>query len=136
EAGTGRSRDALERTQYIGPVPVPIEVYNFAIMAQTQTRTRIPSDVVQQSISHLILPDGFHRRIGPAVNAGTSLFLYGPPGNGKTTVAQAIAGLISGSDPIWLPYAVSTAGQIIGIFDPLIHKPIHLDKSQTSQLGE
>src|SRR6266851_2580225 len=136
DVGTGRARDALERSQYVGPVPVPIEAYTQAILLQSQERTRIPAETVQQSIQHLILPDGFHRRIGPAVNAGTSLFLYGPPGNGKTTVAQAIAGLISGSDPIWLPYAVSTAGQIIGIFDPLIHKPIHLDKPQTAQLGE
>ncbi len=136
DVGTGRARDALDRSQYMGPVPVPIEAYTQAILLQSQERTRIPAEMVQQSIQHLILPDGFHRRIGPAVNAGTSLFLYGPPGNGKTTVAQAIAGLISGSDPIWLPYAVSTAGQIIGIFDPLIHKPIHLDKPQTAQLGE
>jgi predicted ATPase with chaperone activity len=136
DQGTARARDSLERSQYIGAVPVPIETYTEAILLQSQDREKIPAETVQQAISHLILPDGFHRRIGPAVNAGTSLFLYGPPGNGKTTVAQAIAGLISGSNPIWLPYAVTMGGQIIVIFDPLIHKPLQLDKSQIEALGE
>jgi len=133
EAGVGRSRDALERTQYIGAIPVPIEVYSAAIQLQTQDRARIPAEKVQESIQKLILPQGFHRRIGPAVNAGTSLFLYGPPGNGKTTVAQAIAGLIAGSDPIWLPHALTTGGQIIGTYDPLIHRAV---EGQTGTLGE
>ncbi len=134
DMGTGRARDALERNQYIGAVPVPLEAYTQAVLLQSQERTRIPADMVQESIQHLILPEGFHRRIGPAVNAGTSLFLYGPPGNGKTTVAQAIAKLISGSNPIWLPYAVTTGGQILVIFDPLIHKPIPLERYDTSSM--
>jgi predicted ATPase with chaperone activity len=136
EAGTARARDALERSQYVGAVPVPIEVYNQAIIIQTQEKARVSSDAVQQSIAHLILADGFHRRIGPAINEGTSIFLYGPPGNGKTTVAQAIAGLIAGTEPIWLPYSVTIGGQLVGIFDPLIHKPVQMDKGQAEQLGD
>jgi energy-coupling factor transporter ATP-binding protein EcfA2 len=115
---------------------VPIEVYNQAIIAQTQEKAKVTPDAVQQAISHLILADGFHRRIGPAINEGTSIFLYGPPGNGKTTVAQAIAGLIAGTDPIWLPYSVTIGGQLVGIFDPLIHKPVQIDKGQAEQLGD
>ncbi len=136
DAGSARARDALDRTQYIGAVPVPLEAYSYAIVLQNQDRSRIPAEAVQQSIQHLVLPEGFHRRIGPAVNTGTSLFLYGPPGNGKTTVAQAIAQLIAGSDPIWLPYAITVGGHVIGIYDPLIHKQFQLDKAQTEQLGE
>ncbi len=124
DEGLLRARDAIDRSMYVGPVPVPIEQYNQAIMLQTQTRRRVPTEEVQTSISHLILPEDFHRRIGPAVNSGSSLFLYGPPGNGKSTVAQAIAKLISGSDPIWLPYAVTLGGQIISTYDKLVHNPI------------
>jgi energy-coupling factor transporter ATP-binding protein EcfA2/DNA-binding PadR family transcriptional regulator len=136
EEGMSRARDAMERTQYVGPVPVPIEVYNQAILAQTQERDPVTSAEVQQAISHLILPEGFHRRIGPAINSGKSLFLYGPPGNGKTTISQAIAGLISSASPIWLPHAVTIGGQITMVYDRLNHKPIDLSKDEIDQLGD
>ena len=138
-----RARDAMERTQYIGPAPVDLQVYEQAIFLQTGNKRRIAPEQVKQALSHLVLPENFHRRIGPAINANSSLFLYGPSGNGKTTVAQAIARLLAGSEPIWLPYAITIAGQIIQIFDPVIHIPKEKpdladkgDKPKTAQLGD
>jgi predicted ATPase with chaperone activity len=128
EAGTKRARDAFDRSQYVGLVPVSLDAYNAAILAQTSQTQRITPQQVQGSLGHLILPDNFHRRIGPAVNSGTSLFLYGPPGNGKTTIAQAIAGLLAKDDPIWLPDAVTVGGQIIRIYDPLVHEPLQQEE--------
>lgn len=123
DEGTKRAREAMERSQYIGPAPVPIEKYSQAIMIQTSRKFRMSVDQVKGALSHLILPETFHRRIGPAVNSGSSLFLYGPPGNGKTTVAEAIAKLIGGADPIWVPYAVTIAGFIVNLNDPLLFVP-------------
>ncbi len=121
--GKNHARDAFERSQYIGPAPVPLEKYNESVLKQTRKEPISPLRV-QQALSHLILPDNFDRRIGPAVNAGTSLFLYGPPGNGKTTIAQSIGMLVAGSDPIWMPHAVTVGGQIIQLFDKLIHREV------------
>lgn len=123
DEGTNRARDALERTQYVGPFPVDIEAYRKAILLQSADRQKVTPAEVKHALSSLILAENFHRRIGPAVNSGSSLFLYGPPGNGKTTVAQAIAKMLAGTDPIWLPYAVSIGGQIVQIYDPLVHVP-------------
>ena len=128
EAGVKRARDAFDRSQYVGLVPVSLEVYNEAILAQAGQVQRITPEQVQGALNHLVLPDNFHRRIGPAVNAGSSLFLYGPPGNGKTTVAQAIAGLLAQDDPLWLPDAITVGGQVIRIFDPLVHEPIQVEQ--------
>ena len=117
QAGEERATSAMERSQYVGPVPVSIPYYNRAIELQTQSHDRVSVKLVKQALSHLILPDDFHRQIGPAVNAGRSLFLYGPPGNGKTTIALAIGSLLAGTDPIWVPYAITAGGQIIQIHD-------------------
>ncbi|MCB8983244.1 MAG: AAA family ATPase [Ardenticatenaceae bacterium] len=128
DAGTKRARDGFDRSQYVGRVPVSLDDYSTAILAQTSGSRRVSPGQVQQALSHLILPDNFHRRIGPAVNSGSSLFLYGPPGNGKTTIAEAIAKLLAKDDPIWLPDSVVVGGQIIRIFDPLVHIPLNDDE--------
>jgi predicted ATPase with chaperone activity len=135
DAGRSRAAEAFDRTQYIGPAPVPVEKYTRAIMLQTADPLQLTQAEFQEGLAHLILPEGFERRIGPAVNKGTSLFLYGPPGNGKTTIAEAIARLIGGSNPIWLPYALTIGGHIINLQDSLIHKPLQYEKKRTGQLG-
>ena len=79
EAGTKRARDSFERSQYVGRVPVSLEKYTKAILLQSKREQRITPTQVKQALGFLILPDNFDRRLGPAVNAGSSLFLYGPP---------------------------------------------------------
>ena len=135
DAGLQRARDALDRSQYIGPVPVPINSYSNAMELQTQQRRKVIPEQVKDALRNLILPTEFHRRIGPAINSSSSLFLYGPPGNGKTTIAHAIAELIAGADPIWLPYALTAGGQIIQIHDRLVHKEIPVEGGRTADIG-
>jgi predicted ATPase with chaperone activity len=135
EAGMQRARDAMERSLYVGPVPVPIHIYNRGIEIQTQQRRKVNADQVKDSLKQLVLPSDFHRRLGPAINSGTSLFLYGPPGNGKTTIAEAISRLIAGIDPIWIPYALTMGGHIIQIQDRLVHKSLPVEGGRTSDMG-
>lgn len=136
DEGANRARDAFERSQYIGPVPVPIEKYTRVIKIQTDQKVKLSQQQVQQALSHLILPENFHRSIGPAVNAGTSIFLYGPPGNGKTTVAEAIGKLLGGTNPIWVPYAVTLAGYIISVYDPLLFEAVEWTEGETRHVDK
>lgn len=136
DAGRVRAAEAMERSQYIGPVPVSVESYVRAIEMQTRQPYNLTVQDFQEALSHLVLPQGFERQLGPAVIKGTSLFLYGPPGNGKTTVAEAIARLISESRAIWLPYALAVGGYVINIYDQMIHQPVEFEyKPETGQLG-
>lgn len=122
DTGRQRAKEALERTLYVGPTPVPLEKYYKSVMLQSALKQRVTRADVQGALSHLILPKDFDRKIGPAINAGSSVFLYGPPGNGKTTIAESIAELLGGGEPIWIPYAVTVGGAVIQIYDSLIHK--------------
>jgi predicted ATPase with chaperone activity len=135
DAGQERARGSMERSQYVGPVPVAIPYYNRGIELQTKQHTRVTADQVQDALKQLILPSNFHRQIGPAVNSGTSIFIYGPPGNGKTTISLSIAKLIAGTDPIWVPFALTAGGQIIQIHDRLIHKQVPIESGRTAEFG-
>jgi predicted ATPase with chaperone activity len=127
-SGEDRAREAMERCQYVGPVPVPVHQYTKAIELQTIGPRLVKPAQVKEILKDLVLPHDFHRKIGPAVNSAASLFLYGPPGNGKTTIAMLISQLISGTDPVWLPYAITAGGQIIQIYDRLFHQEIEREQ--------
>jgi len=120
--GISRAREALERDQYIGPAPVPLERYVEMVHRQTMGDLKVGPADVRQALSHLVLSGDMVNRIGPAVNSGRSLFLYGPPGNGKTVIAKSIIRMIKGS--VFIPYTVDVDGQIIRIFDEMNHKPV------------
>jgi predicted ATPase with chaperone activity len=89
---------------------------------------------VRQALSHLVLNQRIYSQLGPAVNSGRSVFLYGPPGNGKTTIAEAI-GLMIFKDNIYVPYAVEVDGQIIKIFDDINHRPVSSGGASSSRKG-
>lgn len=135
EAGQNRAHDSMDRCQYVGPVPVSIPYYNRGIEMQTRTAQKVSAEQVKSSLKELVLPANFHRSIGPAINTGQSIFLYGPPGNGKTTIAIAIAKLISGTEPIWVPYSLTAGGQIIQVNDRLVHKQIPTERGRTAEFG-
>ncbi len=120
-AGIARAREALDRSQYAGPAPVPLALYNESVRRQSRTRLHVTSRVMRQILGHLILSEKTFHQMGPAVNSGTSIFIYGPPGNGKTSVARAIGQLIL-SQSINIPYAIYVDGQVIRLYDSVNHQ--------------
>src|SRR4030066_966031 len=119
--GSDRAREALERSQYAGPTPVPIQVYNESVLRQAQGRPTLTNRSMHQGLSHLVLDEPTFQRIGPAVNPGTSIFLYGPPGNGKTSIARAIGNMIL-HESMYIPYAIYVDGQVIKMYDSVNHQ--------------
>lgn len=121
EKGGSRARDQLERTTYVGPAPVPYEDYVQAMRNQGGGRLRANPRMMRQALSNLVLEDHVFNKVGPAVNSGKSIFLYGPPGNGKTTIAEDIGRMVLGDD-IYIPYALYVDGQVVLLYDEINHE--------------
>jgi predicted ATPase with chaperone activity len=125
DAGRTRVTIFLEHNQYVGFAPVPLARYTDYLKAWKQaaprsaTRTR-----VREAFQHLVLGQRVLDQLGPAINAGHSLFVYGPPGNGKSVISQAIRNLLDGD--IAIPHAVEIEGQIVRLFDPVQHDVLTL----------
>ncbi|MFB0537822.1 MAG: ATP-binding protein [Anaerolineae bacterium] len=129
--GSEKAREVLDRGQYVGPAPVPLEAYTDAFRKQPLQDVAIHQRVMRQALSHLVLHERIYNQLGPAVNSGRSVFLYGPPGNGKTAIAESIGLMIFG-DNIYIPYAVEVDGQIIKVFDSINHRPVERSEGASS----
>ena len=120
--GAERAREAYERSGYVGPAPVPLVAYVARVRAQSIGSVAVTFNELREALSHLVLPENTLRQLGPAINSGRSLFLFGPPGTGKSSVAETLATLLRGS--IVLPYAVIVGDQLIRVFDTSRHRPL------------
>ncbi len=132
-AGTARAREALDRCQYAGPAPVTLDVYSKAIRSQTRGRFSVTNRIMRQVLASLVLSEKTFQRLGPAVNSNTSIFLYGPPGNGKTSVARAI-GQMASTTTMFIPYAVYVDGQVIKVYDSVNHQAVQEEGSINDRL--
>jgi hypothetical protein len=122
EKGRQWAADAIAQNQYFGPAPVPLAAFVERIQRQRITNERVDREAIEKAFSNLIVADEFIHRIGPAINSGRSILLYGPPGNGKTSVSERIGSLFN--DTIYIPHCFEVEGQIIKVFDPGIHERV------------
>jgi hypothetical protein len=121
-SGRERAREVLELSQYAGPAPVPLDDYLKSAAALVAESTTVSSRVMKQAVGDLVLPDSVIDVVGSALLARQALFLYGPPGNGKSSIAAACAAVLG--DPIYVPHALYVHGEVVRLFDPVHHRPV------------
>lgn len=120
DKGRQLASEALAQNQYVGPAPVSYDAFVDRIQRQRVTNERIDHAIVDKAFGDLIIAEEFVYKIGPAVNSGQAILLYGPPGNGKTSVAERVGKMFS--DLVYIPYCFEIGDQIIKVFDQSIHK--------------
>ncbi len=118
--------EAVRQCEYVGPAPVPLQQYQDQIKKQSLSCEKISLEDLTRCLSHLTLPASIIRKLGPAVNSGRSILIYGPPGNGKTSISEAIGRAYR--QPVYVPHCIEVDGQVIRVFDPTVHEGIQLPK--------
>ena len=118
--GRNMAEVALKKSHYAGPAPVPLADYKESVSTQA-AEISLTIESLRATLSDLVLPDHVIRELGAALMTGGVIMLYGSTGNGKTSVAERLPGIF-GDDLIFVPHAVEVSGQIISVYDPLIHQ--------------
>ena len=119
DAGKARALDALSQSEYYGAMPVPLDQYSVQIKRQSVRDIRLNREQLLSGMGHLILPPDLIDNLGPAVTSGRSILLYGPPGNGKSSISHGIRAALG--DKVYVPRAIEYSGQIISVYDPIVH---------------
>ncbi|MEM6939629.1 MAG: ATPase [Pseudomonadota bacterium] len=132
DAGKARALDALAQSEYFGPMPVPLDVYAEQVKRQSIRNIQVTRDQLTDAMGHLVLPDSLLDHLGPSVSAGRSVLMYGPPGNGKSSISNGIRDALG--DKIYVPYAIEYSSQVITVYDPIVHTKTEENIEQTSSL--
>ena len=132
DAGKARALDALSQSEYFGAMPVPLDVYREQVKRQSIRNLLVTRQQLTDAMGHLVLPDELIGNLGPAVSAGRSILMYGPPGNGKSSISNGIRDALG--DKVYVPRAIEYAGQVITVYDPIVHSAAEDDVDDPTQL--
>ena len=132
DAGRARAQQYFEISRYVGPAPVPLAAYVAEMTALQKARGYVNSDRLRGGFQHLVIRNELLEQLGPAVNAGKAIFLYGPPGNGKTVIAEGLGRMLGGE--MYLPHAIDVDGHVITMFDPIAHESLETDEGDASSV--
>jgi len=127
DLGRERARRLSQYCTYFGAAPVTLADYIHSVEMQSLTRQHPTAEQLAAAFDDLLLSPEMLDRLGPAINSGRGLFLYGPPGNGKTSIAERITAAFGPA--IWMPRAITVDGEIIRLFDPVNHEEAPLDSA-------
>ena len=130
DGGRDRGRQYLDFSQYVGPAPVTLAAYVTQMRSLAAARGYIDRERLRQGFSHLIISDQILEQLGPAVNAGKAVFLYGPPGNGKTVIAEGLGRALGGD--MYMPHAIDVDGHTLTMFDPINHESLETESDSSS----
>jgi hypothetical protein len=122
DAGRSMAHQSMEKCAYVGPLPVTLDDYVRRVRAQSARGGRVDRMAVRRAVGDAVVSEELVTQFGSAVNSGKALYLYGPSGTGKTFLAERLVKVLSG--PVWVPHAVFVDGEVIQIFDPLVHRPL------------
>jgi hypothetical protein len=126
DIGRERAKKLAEQCSYFGAAPVPLANYCASVSQQSLTKKHPTQADLERAFADLLINKHMLRRLGPAVNSGRGLFLFGQPGNGKTSIAERVT--LAFGDSIWVPRAIGVDGEIMRVFDPGLHHEVPLNE--------
>ena len=129
DQGRKRGLELLAQSQYVGPAPVSLQSYVTQVRKQSVRKVVVKKADVERAFGDLVIDSRVLGQIGTGLNSGATIFVHGPAGVGKTAIAETMSRVLA-EDNVWIPYAVEVDGQMISLFDPMIHKRVNAPEAE------
>lgn len=134
DLGRERARRCSQECSYYGSAPVTLRAYVESVKAQSLTQRHPTAEDLKRAFGDLLINPSMFKRLGPAINSGRGMFLFGYPGNGKTSIAERVTKCFG--DAVWIPRAIGIDGEVIRVFDPNHHDEVPLESARESLLSD